>query len=239
MLPMHFSSVMGDFDFHAFFRLGAPKAGVRLPFGRTIASVSMSIVSPLQSRFTIRPCAAMVPHPAASRDSGRIEPLPVTAADGRSRKYTLLDGYLRLVALRELGRAEAMCLVATDDEAYTYNNRLNRLASVQEHLMIRRAIERGVPPLRLAKALDVKIDQIVAKVTLLDGLCPEAIALLKAGVHQIMVDTKVDQRWDERAADGAHKRPNSIHATPDGETIAWANPLPRALNVDVCGRGKQ
>lgn len=139
----------------------------------------MSIVSPLQHRFTIQPCAAMAPHPAASRDSGRIEPLSVTAADARSRKYTLLDGHLRLVALRELGRAEAMCLVATDDEAYTYNNRLNRLASVQEHLMIGRAIERGVPPLLLAKALDVKIDQIAAKVTLLDELCPEAIALLK------------------------------------------------------------
>ncbi|BCG05085.1 hypothetical protein PPGU19_096530 (plasmid) [Paraburkholderia sp. PGU19] len=139
----------------------------------------MSNVSPLQSRFTIQPCAAMAPHPAASRDSGRIELLSVTAADERSRKYTLLDGHLRLVALRELGQVKVMCLVATDDEAYTYNNRLNRLASVQEHLMIRRAIERGIPPLRLAKALDVKIDQIAAKITLLDGPCPEAIALLK------------------------------------------------------------
>jgi hypothetical protein len=72
-----------------------------------------------------------------------------------------------------------MCLVATDDEAYTYNNRINRLATVQEHFMIRRAIERGVSPTRLAKALGVKVDQIAAKVTLLDGLCPEAITLLK------------------------------------------------------------
>jgi hypothetical protein len=110
---------------------------------------------------------------------GLIEPLSVTAADEQSRKYTLLDGHLRLVALRELGQTEAMCLVATDDEAYTYNNRLNRLATVQEHFMIRRAIERGVSPIRLAKALDVKVDQIAAKVTLLDGLCPEAINLLK------------------------------------------------------------
>lgn len=110
---------------------------------------------------------------------GMIEPLSVTTMDAQPQKYTLLDGHLRLVALRQLGRKEAMCLVATDDEAYTYNNRLNRLATVQEHFMIRKAIERGVSPTRLAKALGVNLDQIAAKVTLLDGLCPEAISLLK------------------------------------------------------------
>ncbi|WP_395061172.1 plasmid partitioning protein RepB C-terminal domain-containing protein [Paraburkholderia silvatlantica] len=110
---------------------------------------------------------------------GLIEPLSVNALDQQSRKYTLLDGHLRLMALRDLGHTAAMCLVATDDEAYTYNNRINRLATVQEHFMIRRAIERGVSPTRLAKALGVNVDQIAAKVTLLDGLCPEAITLLK------------------------------------------------------------
>jgi hypothetical protein len=110
---------------------------------------------------------------------GLIEPLSVTERDQASRKYTLLDGHLRLLALRNLGHEEASCLVATDDEAYTYNNRLNRLATIQEHYMIRRAIERGVPPTRLAKALGVDINHIVARVTLLEGICQEAISLLK------------------------------------------------------------
>jgi hypothetical protein len=110
---------------------------------------------------------------------GLIEPLSVTERDPSSQKYTLLDGHLRLIALRDLGHTEASCLVAIDDEAYTYNNRLNRLATVQEHYMIRRAIERGVPPTRFAKALGVDISHIVAKVTLLDGICQEAISLLK------------------------------------------------------------
>lgn len=110
---------------------------------------------------------------------GMIEPLSVTGRDPTSQKYTLLDGHLRLIALRDLGHTDAPCLVATDDEAYTYNNRLNRLATVQEHYMIRRAIERGVPPTRLAKALGIDISHIVAKVTLLDGICQEAISLLK------------------------------------------------------------
>ena len=57
------------------------------------------------------------------------------------------------IALRDLGRSVAPCLVAIDDEAYTYNNRVNRVSTIQEHFMIRRAVERGVSPERLAKAL--------------------------------------------------------------------------------------
>ena len=50
---------------------------------------------------------------------------------------------------------EVQCLVANDDETYTYNSRINRLSTIQEHYMIRRAIQRGVTPERLAKALSV------------------------------------------------------------------------------------
>lgn len=110
---------------------------------------------------------------------GLIEPLSVTAVDQQSGHHMLLDGHIRLMAIRELGFVEAACLVATDDEMYTYNNRVNRLATVQEHYMIRRAIDRGVSPERLAKALSVDISQIMKKMTLLDGICPEAVELLK------------------------------------------------------------
>lgn len=110
---------------------------------------------------------------------GLIEPLSVTAVDHQSGQHLLLDGHIRLMAMRELGFVEAPCLVATDDEAYTYNNRINRLATIQEHYMIRRAIDRGVSPERLAKVLSVDVSHIMKKVNLLDGLCPEAIELLK------------------------------------------------------------
>ncbi|MFJ1254248.1 plasmid partitioning protein RepB C-terminal domain-containing protein [Cupriavidus sp. CuC1] len=110
---------------------------------------------------------------------GLIEPLSVTAVDQQSGHHMLLDGHIRLMALRELGFVEAACLVATDDEAYTYNNRINRLATIQEHYMIRRAIDRGVTPERLARALSVDVSQIMKKVNLLDGICPEAVELLK------------------------------------------------------------
>ena len=45
--------------------------------------------------------------------------------------------------------------------------------------MIRRAIERGVSPERLAKALSVDVSQIIKKMNLLEGICPEAAELFK------------------------------------------------------------
>ncbi|WP_340054741.1 formylglycine-generating enzyme family protein, partial [Pseudomonas sp. JAI120] len=56
----------------------------------------------------------------------------------------LLDGHLRLHALAAAGEATAPCIVSDDDEAFTYNKRVNRLATVQEHYMISRALDRGV-----------------------------------------------------------------------------------------------
>lgn len=109
---------------------------------------------------------------------GLIEPLSVGKPD-RAGQHILLDGHTRLVALKQLGFDTAPCLVATDDESYTYNNRINRLSSIQEHVMIRRAVARGVTPDKLAKALDVDISHILKKLSLLDGICPEAAELLR------------------------------------------------------------
>ncbi len=112
------------------------------------------------------------------KEIGLIEPLSVVPSGQANGQHLLLDGHLRLLALRQLEFSEALCLVATDDETYTYNNRINRLSSVQEHFMIKRAIERGVPEERLAKALSVDVRQIHRKSKLLDGICPEAADLL-------------------------------------------------------------
>ena len=111
--------------------------------------------------------------------SGLAEP-PVVARDrSEAGKYLLLDGHLRLAVLQELGQVDVVCLIATDDEAYTYNKRVNRLAIVQEHQMILKAVERGVPEDVIAKVLDVNIANIRMKRRLLEGICPEAVELLK------------------------------------------------------------
>ena len=113
------------------------------------------------------------------REVGLIEPLIVGALDRKSGKHPILDGHLRVAALREIGLPSAACLISTDDEAYTYNKRVNRLSTIQEHFMIRRAVERGVSPLRLAAALSMNIDHLVSKINLLDGVCAEALSLLR------------------------------------------------------------
>jgi hypothetical protein len=110
---------------------------------------------------------------------GLIEPLTVCKAEKNSGTHILLDGHLRVCALRDLGFRDAPCLIATDDESYTYNNRVNRLSTIQEHIMLRRAVQRGVTPDRLAKALAVNITNVMKKLNLLDGICAEAVTLLK------------------------------------------------------------
>lgn len=120
------------------------------------------------------------------QEIGLIEPLSVKHADSETDPHILLDGHIRLIVLRELNYSEVPCLIATDDESYTYNSRINRLSTIQEHYMIRRAIQRGVPPERLAKALSVDPRTIERKAALLEGICPEAAELLKE--HQFPTD---------------------------------------------------
>lgn len=116
---------------------------------------------------------------ASVKVEGLVEP-PVVARDKDDRgKYLLVDGHLRLEALKELGHQTVMCLIALDDEAYTYNKRISRIAIIQEHLMILKAIEKGVPEATLAKTLNVDIPQIKMKKRLLKGICAEVVELLK------------------------------------------------------------
>lgn len=116
---------------------------------------------------------------ASIREVGIIEP-PVVAHDQHDTgRFLLLDGHLRIEALKDMGQTEVMCLVSTDDEAFTYNKRINRIAIIQEHRMIMKAIERGVPEQRLAKALNVNVSHIKRKRHLLDGICPEVVELLE------------------------------------------------------------
>lgn len=117
---------------------------------------------------------------ASIREVGLIEPLVVARASGHDGTFILLDGHVRLHVLREMGADVVICLVATDDESFTYNKRISRLATIQEHKMILRAIERGVPEARIAAALNVDVALIRRKRTLLNGICPEAAELLKS-----------------------------------------------------------
>ena len=116
---------------------------------------------------------------ASINEIGIIEPLSITEQKGKNQPYILLDGHVRFEILKELGCTKIPCLISADDESYTHNKHINRLATVQEHFMIRRAIEQGVNEERLAKALNLDIQSIQLKLKLLNGICPEVIDLLK------------------------------------------------------------
>lgn len=116
---------------------------------------------------------------ASIREIGIIEPPVVARKQKGQEKHLLLDGHLRIEALKELGEKEVICLVSTDDEAFTYNKYISRLSTIQEHRMIVRAVKRGVSEEKLARALNLNVANIVRKRNLLQGICPEAVELLK------------------------------------------------------------
>jgi hypothetical protein len=113
------------------------------------------------------------------KEVGMVEPLVVHPQKDAAGKYFLLDGHLRLVALRELGETEADCIVANDDESFTYNARVNRLNPISEHKMIMKAVHNGVRPERIAAALNMSVRDVKASMSLLDGIHEEAADLFK------------------------------------------------------------
>ena len=113
------------------------------------------------------------------KEVGLIEPLVVHPQKGAPGKYLLLDGHLRYVALQELGETDAECIIASDDESFTYNARVNRLNPIAEHKMIMKAVNNGVRPERIAAALNISVRDVKASMSLLDGIHEEAADLFK------------------------------------------------------------
>jgi ParB-like chromosome segregation protein Spo0J len=106
-----------------------------------------------------------------------IEPLVVfEQSDG---KFLLIDGNTRLAILKSRGKTEVACILATDDEAYTYNRRVSYVPPIAQHLMLLRVLENGVSEERVAAALNVDIGTIRQKKDLLKGICPEVVKLLE------------------------------------------------------------
>jgi len=113
------------------------------------------------------------------KEVGLVEPLVVYPQKDAPGKYLLKNGHLRYVALKELGKTSADCIIATDDECYTYNARVSRLSPIQEHRMIVKAVNDGVSPERLAAALNMPLHVVKASMNLLNGIHDQAAELLK------------------------------------------------------------
>jgi len=149
-------------------------------FEHTTLRIPISEIMPLREvSATVRKSAKYKQIAASIAEVGIIEP-PVVFRDRVNRaQYNLLEGHVRLAILLERGETEVVCLIALEDEAFTYNKRVSRMATIQEHRMILNAVKKGVSEERLARALNVNIGNIRAKRNLLTGICPEAVDLLR------------------------------------------------------------
>ena len=180
---------------------------------------------------------------ASIAEVGIIEP-PVVARDAEDRNiYHLLDGHLRIDILKSRGETEAVCLVATDDEAFTYNRRVSRIAIIQEHKMILNAIRKGVSEERLARALNVDISNIRIKRNLLVGICAEVADLFRDRHVPINVFAALRKMKPIRQIEAAELMiamnrfslpyaQSLLAATPDHLMIDGHKSKPRGLTAD-------
>jgi len=145
--------------------------GITLPLDRILPLKSLSK--------GIRSSQRYLRIKASMQEVGIIEPPVVFPQKGGKGVYMMLDGHVRLDIAKNLNLKNLFCLIATDDEAFTYNHKVNQLSPIQEHFMILRAIKNGVSEERIAKTLNVNIGTIKQKRDLLTDICPEAIELLR------------------------------------------------------------
>ena len=159
---------------------------VKISFERQVRIIPLNDILPSKMLSAALKESAKYKRIAASvAQLGLVEPLIVTRPKAIG-PYMLLDGHVRFSALRDQGSGEARCLVADDDEAFTYNKRVNRLATIQEHYMIVRALERGVSEEKLARVLNLDVGAIRQRRQLLDGISADVAELLKdkpVGIH--------------------------------------------------------
>jgi len=134
----------------------------KTPDAVTLGFESDCVTVPVEAVLPVRALSASVKSSrkyrqitASIKEVGLVEPPVVTRSPGEEDTYMLLDGHIRIEVLKDLGIERVECLISTDDEAFTYNKRISRLAPIQEHKMIRKAIERGVSEEKIALALDL------------------------------------------------------------------------------------
>ncbi|WP_233842203.1 plasmid partitioning protein RepB C-terminal domain-containing protein [Dyella sp. 2HG41-7] len=155
------------------------KNSVPLKFESETRVISVTAIQPLKILQAATKLSQKYQQIAASIHAvGLVEHLVVAPNVKDQGRYLLLDGATRLDIIKDLGWTEVECLIATDDESYNYNKRVNRLAAVQEHRMIVRAVERGVPEERIAQAMNIELDSLRRRFRLLTGICPEVVEQL-------------------------------------------------------------
>lgn len=107
---------------------------------------------------------------------GLIEPV-IVFFDKAHESIKIVDGHLRVEALKELGENKVKCLISTVYDTYTPNSKVNRTTIIQEYKMIQKAIDAGVTIEKLSLALDMSLESLKGKITILDGITPEVVSM--------------------------------------------------------------
>jgi ParB-like chromosome segregation protein Spo0J len=150
---------------------------VKQAFQQEVIPIPITKITPLKVITAAYRKTATYRRIAASMASvGLIEPLVVFPSTGEN--YLLLEGHTRLDILTATNATTADCLLAIDNESYTYNKRVNYIPPIAQHHMILRALAH-VSEERIADALNVTVATIRERRDLLKGICPEAAELLR------------------------------------------------------------
>jgi hypothetical protein len=152
-------------------------ASTKAAFGRYIVTLPTTSINAQRGCSTAMQKTSCYRQIASSLEHvGLIEPLVVfEQPDG---KFLLVDGHTRFSILKERGTTEIPCILASDDEAYTYNRRISYVAPIAQHFMLLKVLENGVSEERIATALNVDLRTVRVKRDLLKGICPEVVKLL-------------------------------------------------------------
>ena len=153
-------------------------SAVKIGFRKQVLEIPIECLVPLKEiNSAVTGCRKFSQIKASLTHVGLIEPLAVFPQN--AGLYLVLNGNLRLHLLKELGVSTVRCIVALDDEGYTYNKRVNALSPIAEHYMILKAIANGVTEERIATGLNIDVEAIRRRRNLLDGICPEVVELLR------------------------------------------------------------
>lgn len=107
---------------------------------------------------------------------GLVEPV-VIFIDTVKNNVKIIDGHLRVEALKELGEIKVKCLISSVYDTFTPNSRVNRITIIQEQRMIKEALTSGISIEKLSLALNMSVDVLKGKIRVLNGISPEVIHL--------------------------------------------------------------
>lgn len=107
---------------------------------------------------------------------GLIEPIIIFITENGAHK--ILDGHLRIEALKDLEITHAHCLISPVEDTYSYNKRVNHLTILQEQRMLQKAVESGVSVENLCAVLGLSQGIINTRLRISEGISKEALALL-------------------------------------------------------------